>query len=114
MEKGRGPGSWLCGLGAPRVHHEPGMVRSGSSPKSGSDDALAHRCSMAAAKKGEREVTNPLGTSPGSRRWRDGWAIERGGGGQSGSARAVLRARNGLMESGGEGSELRWGCAPLL
>jgi hypothetical protein len=114
MEKGRGLGSWLCGPGAPRVHHELGMARSGSSPNSGWDDALAHRCSMAAAKKGEREVMNPLGTSHGSRRWRDGRAIERGGGGRSGSARAVLRARNGGMESGGEGSELRWGCAPLL
>jgi hypothetical protein len=34
----------------------------------GQDDALAHRCSPAAAKKGEGEVTNPLGTSPGSGR----------------------------------------------
>jgi hypothetical protein len=80
MEKGRGPGSWLCGPGAPRVHHEPSTARGGSSLESGRDGALAHRCSPMAAEKGEGEVTNPLGTSPGSGRRRDDRATERGGG----------------------------------
>jgi hypothetical protein len=51
-------------------------------------------------------VTNPLGTSPGSGRRRDGRAMEGGGGDRSGSARAVIRVRRGGMESGGEGGEL--------
>jgi hypothetical protein len=68
MEKGRGPGSWLCGLGAPWVRHEPGTVRGGSSPERGQDGALTRRCSPVAAEKGEGEVTNPLGTSPRSGR----------------------------------------------
>jgi hypothetical protein len=59
MEKGRGPGLWLCGLGAPQVHHEPSMARGGRSSESGQDGTLAHRCSLAAAEKGEGEVTNP-------------------------------------------------------
>jgi hypothetical protein len=64
--------------------------------------------------KGGGEVTNPLGTSPGSGRRRDGRAMEGGGGDRSGSARAVIRVRRGGMESGGEGGELQRGCAPLL
>jgi hypothetical protein len=40
--------------------------------------------------------------------------METCGGSQSGSARVVLRARRGGRESGGEGDELRRGCAPLL
>jgi hypothetical protein len=64
----------VCGC-VDRVHHEPGTARGGSSPQSSRDGALAHRCSPAAAKKGEGEVMNPLGTSPGSGRWRDGQAM---------------------------------------
>jgi hypothetical protein len=67
-----------------------------------------------AGEKREGEIPNPLGTSPGSGRWRDGWAMERGGSGRSGLVRAVLRVRRGGMECGGEGGELRRGCAPLL
>jgi hypothetical protein len=52
-----------------------------SSPESGRDGALACRCSPVAAKKGEGEVMNLLGTSPGSGRQRDGRATEGGGGG---------------------------------
>jgi hypothetical protein len=35
------------------------MARGGRSSESGQDGTLAHRCSLAAAEKGEGEVTNP-------------------------------------------------------
>jgi hypothetical protein len=74
----------------PRSTVDRSWTAAPSSPESGRDDTLARRCSPTAAKKGEGEVTNPLGTSPESGRRRDGQAMEGGGCGQSGSMRSVL------------------------
>jgi hypothetical protein len=114
VRKSRGLGPRAVDHIRPRSMMDRPWTVTPSSPESARDGPLTRRCSSAAAEKGEGEVTNPLGSSPESGRRRDGRATEGGGGGRSGSARAMLRVRRGGMESGDEGNELRRGCAPLL